>query len=60
MWNSENRFTGWTDVPLTEQGLKEADAAGKKLMPSGLQPDCNSFLRSVTIRKNGLACSGAD
>lgn len=40
LWNSENLFTGWTDVPLTEQGLKEADAAGKKLMASGLQPDC--------------------
>ncbi len=30
-WNRENRFTGWTDVPLTEQGVKEAGKAGKIL-----------------------------
>ena len=30
-WNQENRFTGWTDVDLTEVGIKEAEAAGKKL-----------------------------
>lgn len=39
LWNRENRFTGWTDVPLTERGMREADAAGKKLMEAGLQPD---------------------
>ena len=27
-WNLENRFTGWKDVPLTDQGLKEATKAG--------------------------------
>lgn len=31
VWNLENRFTGWTDVPLTEQGEHEARAAGEKL-----------------------------
>jgi len=30
-WNLENRFTGWTDVPLTEQGIKEAMNAGRQL-----------------------------
>jgi 2,3-bisphosphoglycerate-dependent phosphoglycerate mutase len=30
-WNLENRFTGWTDVGLTEQGLVEAHNAGKVL-----------------------------
>ena len=30
-WNLENRFTGWHDVPLTEQGVKEAIYAGKIL-----------------------------
>lgn len=30
-WNLENRFTGWTDVPLTEQGLKDARTAGGAL-----------------------------
>ena len=30
-WNRENRFTGWTDVALTEKGIHEAVAAGKSL-----------------------------
>lgn len=30
-WNLENRFTGWTDVDLSEQGVEEARAAGKLL-----------------------------
>ncbi len=31
IWNLENRFTGWTDVGLTEQGIEEAKEAGEKL-----------------------------
>ncbi len=31
LWNRENRFTGWTDVPLTEKGRKEAVDAGNAL-----------------------------
>lgn len=31
VWNQENRFTGWTDVDLTEQGKQEATQAGKVL-----------------------------
>jgi 2,3-bisphosphoglycerate-dependent phosphoglycerate mutase len=30
-WNLENRFTGWTDVGLTEQGMQEAHTAGQLL-----------------------------
>jgi 2,3-bisphosphoglycerate-dependent phosphoglycerate mutase len=30
-WNLENRFTGWTDVPLSEQGKKDAEASGRAL-----------------------------
>ncbi|MGF1868808.1 2,3-diphosphoglycerate-dependent phosphoglycerate mutase [Photobacterium indicum] len=30
-WNKENRFTGWTDVPLSEAGIEEANRAGKLL-----------------------------
>lgn len=30
-WNLENKFTGWVDVPLTEQGEKEAKRAGQHL-----------------------------
>lgn len=31
LWNLENKFTGWTDVGLSEQGIKEAKDAGKLL-----------------------------
>jgi len=31
VWNAENRFTGWVDVPLAEQGWLEAQHAGEKL-----------------------------
>ncbi|MFZ5909491.1 MAG: 2,3-diphosphoglycerate-dependent phosphoglycerate mutase [Chloroflexota bacterium] len=34
-WNLENRFTGWTDVGLTEQGLAEAHEAGRLLREGG-------------------------
>lgn len=35
IWNNENRFTGWTDVPLSEQGIKEAKKAGQTLKNEG-------------------------
>jgi 2,3-bisphosphoglycerate-dependent phosphoglycerate mutase len=34
-WNRENRFTGWTDVDLTEQGIREAHEAGRLLKAEG-------------------------
>lgn len=34
-WNRENRFTGWTDVDLTEQGVREAHEAGRLLKAEG-------------------------
>jgi 2,3-bisphosphoglycerate-dependent phosphoglycerate mutase len=34
-WNLENRFTGWTDVDLTEQGIREAHQAGSLLREGG-------------------------
>ena len=34
-WNKENRFTGWTDVELTEEGIGQAKAAGKILKQEG-------------------------
>lgn len=34
-WNLENRFTGWTDVDLTEQGILEAHQAGRLLKAEG-------------------------
>ncbi len=35
VWNRENRFTGWTDVDLSERGLKEAKQAGQRLKRDG-------------------------
>jgi 2,3-bisphosphoglycerate-dependent phosphoglycerate mutase len=35
VWNRENRFTGWTDVDLTEQGIAEARRAGSALHDKG-------------------------
>lgn len=36
LWNLENRFTGWVDVPLTAQGEAEAKRAGERLVGAGL------------------------
>ncbi len=38
-WNLENRFTGWTDVGLTDQGRAEALTAGKQLKDEGYEFD---------------------
>ena len=38
-WNKENRFTGWTDVDLSAQGLKEAHTAGQVLKAGGFTFD---------------------
>jgi 2,3-bisphosphoglycerate-dependent phosphoglycerate mutase len=38
-WNLKNLFTGWRDVGLTENGIKEARAAGQKLKARGLRFD---------------------
>jgi 2,3-bisphosphoglycerate-dependent phosphoglycerate mutase len=38
-WNRENRFTGWTDVDLSQQGIAEARAAGRLLRAEGYDFD---------------------
>ncbi|MDD2333909.1 MAG: 2,3-diphosphoglycerate-dependent phosphoglycerate mutase, partial [Mesotoga sp.] len=38
-WNKENRFTGWTDVDLSEKGREEAKKAGKVLKADGYDFD---------------------
>ncbi len=38
-WNLENRFTGWTDVPLTETGVQQARQAGRLLREAGYEFD---------------------
>ena len=39
-WNMENRFTGWTDVGLSEKGVQEAREAGRLLREGGYMFDC--------------------
>lgn len=39
LWNLENKFTGWTDVDLSDQGIKEAHRAGKLLKSEGYSID---------------------
>lgn len=47
-WNLENRFTGWTDVELTDKGREEAREAGKKLLKANILP--NYFFTSYLKR----------
>ncbi|HLV52508.1 MAG TPA: 2,3-bisphosphoglycerate-dependent phosphoglycerate mutase, partial [Cryomorphaceae bacterium] len=48
IWNKENRFTGWVDVDLTEQGVQEAERAAELL--KGYQFD--EAFTSELIRAN--------
>jgi 2,3-bisphosphoglycerate-dependent phosphoglycerate mutase len=45
LWNLENRFTGWVDVPLTERGQDEARAAGAQIQDLRFQVAYTSVLR---------------
>src|ERR1700719_2066942 len=38
-WNLKNLFTGWRDIDLTENGIEEARAAGRKLKAQGVRFD---------------------
>lgn len=60
-WNLENRFTGWTDVDLTENGKREAQAAGELLRREGFSFDIayTSVLRRA-IRTLWIALDALD
>lgn len=47
IWNLENRFSGWTDVDLSPNGIKEAQEAGQTLKERGFEFDCTytSYLK---------------
>jgi len=47
-WNKKNLFTGWRDVDLTEKGIEEARAAGRRLKTQGLRFDV--AFTSVLVR----------
>jgi 2,3-bisphosphoglycerate-dependent phosphoglycerate mutase len=50
-WNLENRFTGWWDVDLSDQGIAEARAAGQLLRERGLDLDiCFTSVLTRAIR----------
>ena len=61
VWNQENRFTGWTDVDLSEKGLNEAKSAGKYLKENGFVFDIayTSVLKRA-IRTLWLTLDGMD
>jgi 2,3-bisphosphoglycerate-dependent phosphoglycerate mutase len=60
-WNLENRFTGWWDVDLSEQGIQEARAAGKLMCEKGLNFDvCFTSVLTRAIRTLHLALHEMD
>lgn len=60
-WNAENLFTGWVDVPLSEQGETEARRGGELLVEANLLPDVvhTSLLRRAISTAN-IALDAAD
>jgi len=60
-WNLENRFTGWTDIDLTEAGIREARAAGELLKREGFAFDiAYTSLLKRAIRTLWLALDALD
>jgi 2,3-bisphosphoglycerate-dependent phosphoglycerate mutase len=61
VWNKENRFTGWTDVGLSERGVAEARAAGGALARAGLDFDlCFASVLTRAIRTLWIALEEMD
>lgn len=60
-WNLENRFTGWTDVDLTDAGREQARRAGELLKEKGFEFDlaCTSVLKRA-IRTLWIALDAMD
>ena len=60
-WNQENRFTGWKDVDLSEQGREEAREAGRLMKDAGYVFDCafTSVLKRA-IKTLGIALDEMD
>jgi 2,3-bisphosphoglycerate-dependent phosphoglycerate mutase len=60
-WNLENRFTGWWDVGLTEQGVAEAKAAGMAMKAAGLDFDLVfTSVQTRAIKTANLALAAMD
>ncbi|MDN6195290.1 MAG: 2,3-diphosphoglycerate-dependent phosphoglycerate mutase [Atopostipes suicloacalis] len=55
-WNQKNLFTGWTDVPLSEKGIKESFHAGELLKEAGYDFDIayTSYLKRAIATLNNI------
>ncbi|NRA57392.1 MAG: 2,3-diphosphoglycerate-dependent phosphoglycerate mutase [Phycisphaerales bacterium] len=61
VWNAENRFTGWTDVDLSEKGVGEARQAAELLRAEGLDFDgCYTSVLTRAIRTLWIVLDGLD
>lgn len=61
VWNKENRFTGWTDVDLSEKGVAEARQAGITLKTRGYEFDiCFTSVLTRAIRTLNLTLDELD
>ena len=61
VWNRANRFTGWTDVALTETGRQQARRAGDRLRDAGIVPvlaHVSVLQRAVETLKEALLSAG--
>ncbi|HIW72751.1 MAG TPA: 2,3-diphosphoglycerate-dependent phosphoglycerate mutase [Firmicutes bacterium] len=60
-WNRENRFTGWTDVGLSAEGVREAGEAGRLMKEAGLDFDrCYTSCLKRAIHTLNLALEAMD
>ena len=60
-WNRQNRFTGWVDVDLTEEGVKEAKRAGELLRDTTIEfAACYTSVQKRAIRTLWIALDEMD
>lgn len=66
IWNHDSKFTGWTNIPLTENGKNEATLIGKSLVKNNLQPNIifssvlNRAIETSKLIKKELTHEGID
>ena len=60
-WNLDNRFTGWFDVDVTDEGAAEAKAAGQAMLNAGILPDLvHTSLQTRAIKTANLSLRELD
>ena len=66
IWNHDSKFTGWTNIPLTNEGKKEAEDIGKSLNKNNIVPNIifssvlNRSIETSKIIKKELKLNGVD